>query len=173
MTSSGTLRSSAPRRALNGRHVLLTFIAFFVIVFAVNGFMIYQAVSTFGGVDNADAYREGLAYNQRIARDAEQSLQGWQDEIDIVPSPQRLRVRLNDRSGSAVAGKRLVATLERPATNRFDLTLTLSEQAPGTYEAPIPTAHEGTWIADISAFQPGVQSAPPAYEARRRLWIAR
>ncbi len=111
MTSSGTLRSSAPRRALNGRHVLLTFIAFFVIVFAVNGFMIYQAVSTFGGVDNADAYREGLAYNQRIARDAEQSLQGWQDEIDIVPSPQRLRVRLNDRSGSAVAGKRLVATL--------------------------------------------------------------
>jgi len=169
MTS--TLRSPTPGRTLSGRHVLLTFLAFFATVFAVDGFMIYQAVSTFGGIETPDAYRKGVAYNQTIARGAEQSLEGWQDEVEVLQAPQRLRVRLQDRSRSAVSGKTLVATLGRPATDRFDETLTLSEVATGTYEAPLPTAHEGAWIVDISAFEPGGQSASPAYQTRRRLWI--
>jgi nitrogen fixation protein FixH len=173
MTSSSTLRSPVPRRTLSGRHVLLTFLAFFATVFAVDGFMIYQAVSTFGGIETPDAYRKGVAYNQTIAKGAEQLLEGWQDEIEILQGPQRLRVHLQDRLGSAVAGKMLVATVGRPATDRFDLTLALSEVAAGTYEATLPAAHEGAWIVDISAFDTSVGSAPPAYQARRRLWIAR
>lgn len=171
MTSSGALRSPKPRQALNGRHVLLTFLAFFATIFVVNGIMIYQALSTFGGLDTPDAYRKGLAYNQTIAREAAQSLAGWQDKVEVLQAPKRLRVQLHDRSGSAVAGKRLVATVARPATDRFDLTLTLGELAAGIYEASLPAALEGAWIVDISAFEAGAQSPEPAYQTRSRLWI--
>lgn len=171
MISSSTLRSPTPRRTLSGRHVLLAFLAFFATVFAVDGIMIYQALSTFGGLDTPDAYRKGLAYNQRIAREATQSLAGWQDKVEVLQAPKRLHVELHDRSGSAVAGKTLVATVTRPATDRFDLTLTLGELAAGTYEAPLPAALEGAWIVDISAFEAGAQSPEPAYETRSRLWI--
>jgi nitrogen fixation protein FixH len=158
-------------RALNGRHVLFAFVGFFATVFAVDGFMIYQAVSTFGGIDTPDAYRKGLTYNERIARGAEQSREGWGDKTEVLIAPKRLRVALRDRSGGGVTGKTIVVELERPATTRYDLELSLGETAPGVYEAPLPAAvGEGTWIVDVSAFDMGASS--PAYEARRRLWIA-
>jgi nitrogen fixation protein FixH len=171
MTSSSAAPRVARERTLRGRHVLATFIGFFVTVFAVNGVMVYQALSTFGGLDTPDAYRKGLAYNQTIAREAAQSLAGWQDKVEILQAPKRLRVQLHDRSGSAVAGKKLVATVTRPATDRFDLTLTLGEVAAGIYEAPLPAALEGAWIVDVSAFEAGAESPEPAYQTRNRLWI--
>jgi nitrogen fixation protein FixH len=159
------------RRGLSGRHVLIIFIGFFATIFAVDGFMIYQAVSTFGGVEKADAYREGLAYNKRIEREVEQSREGWNDETGILPAPKTLRVVLRDRHGSGLAGKSLVAAVGRPATNRYDVKLQLGETSPGVYAAPLPaTLGEGTWIVDLQAFEPG--AAEPAYESRRRLWIA-
>src|SRR4030095_4953152 len=53
MTASPTL---APRVTLKGRHVLFTLVGFFAVCVAVDGFMIYSALSTFGGVDNVNAY---------------------------------------------------------------------------------------------------------------------
>ena len=41
--------------------MLLIFIGFFVTVFLVNGLMVYDALSTFGGLETPDAYRKGLA----------------------------------------------------------------------------------------------------------------
>ena len=43
--------SSMPRRrGLRGGHVLLVFTGFFATIFLVNGIMIYEALSTFGGL---------------------------------------------------------------------------------------------------------------------------
>ena len=45
--------------------------------------MIYKALTTFGGVETPDAYRKGLAYNQRIAAEEAQAGLGWHDELSL------------------------------------------------------------------------------------------
>ncbi len=165
-----TEANGAPKKGIRGRHVLMILVGFFATVAAVDGFMIYRAVSTFGGVETPDAYRKGIAYNESIAKDAQQSLLGWKDEVKVVGVPQRLQVALRDQAEGAVAGKHVVATVGRPATDRYDLKLTLAETAPGLYEAALPAAGEGAWIVDLSAYDGG-SSGEPVYQARRRAWI--
>ena len=41
----------SPRRGLRGGHVLLIFIGFLATIFLVNGIMVYDALSTFGGLE--------------------------------------------------------------------------------------------------------------------------
>lgn len=158
------------RRRMRGGHVLMILVGFFAVVVAVDGFMIYQAVSTFGGVETPDAYRKGVAYNESIARDTLQSQLGWKDEIKVSNAPHRLQVALRDKGDELIAGKRVVATVGRPATDRYDVTLTLNEISPGLYEAALPGAGGGTWIVDLSAYDGG-SSGEPVYQARRRAWI--
>jgi nitrogen fixation protein FixH len=159
------------RRGVRGAHVLWGMLAFFAVIIAADSTMIYKALSTFGGVDDANAYRDGVEYNMRIARDAEQSRLGWQDDVETLGSPQRLRVTLRDSRGEAVSGKKLVARIGRPATTRFDETLDLTEVASGLYEIPLTAAREGSWIVDLSAFEPRTGSNVPVYQMRRRVWI--
>ena len=47
---------------------------------------------------------------------------------------------------------------------------TLTEVAPGQYEAPLPEAGEGSWIVDLSVYDGGA-STEPLYQTRRRVWI--
>ena len=162
--------SAAKARGIRGGHVLGAMLAFFAVIIVADTTLIYKALTTFGGIDNPNAYRQGVAYNQRIARDAEQTLIGWHDDTEVVGRPRRLRVSLRARGGSAVAGKTLTARIGRPATNRFDATLDLTETAPGQYEAPLPAALEGSWIVDLSAFD-GAADTEPHYQMRRRVWI--
>lgn len=166
---SETMQNSLKQR-IKGRHVLMILVGFFGTVAAVDGFMIYRAVSTFGGVETPDAYRKGVAYNESIAKEEQQGRLGWRDEVKVAGEPHRLLVTLSDNDKSAVAGKHVVATVGRPATDRYDMTLTLSETAPGLYEAALPGASEGTWIVDVSAYDGG-NTAEPLYQARRRAWI--
>lgn len=154
---------------LNGRHVLLTFIGFFLVVFAVNGIMVYKALSTFGGLDTDDPYRKGLDYNERIAAAAAQNRLGWRDRTDYMPETRRLRVTLTDKSGGAVSGLAVTAELERPATSRFDQKLVLTQTGAGIYEADLSGFEPGTWTVDVRA-RHGENDAA-LYKARRRLWI--
>src|SRR4029079_17712276 len=103
-------------------------------------------------------------------RDARQSLIGWQDKIVAVAAPERLRLTLRDRAGAGVVGKKVTATIGRPATNRFDAALELTEVAPGRYEVPLPQAGEGSWIVDLNVYDSGA-STEPLYQAGRRVWI--
>jgi nitrogen fixation protein FixH len=142
---------------------------FFATIVAVDGFMIYQAVTTFGGLES-DAYRKGLSYNERIERQEEQASIGWNDEVSVAGTPARLRVVLTDHDKDGVAGQRLVAKVGRPTTDRFDKVLNLAETGAGVYEAAIGEMIGGAWIVDISAYS-GADDAVPSYQARRRIWI--
>lgn len=161
---------SSVKRGMRGKHVLMIFVGFFAMIFAVDGFMIYKAVSTFGGIETPDAYRKGVAYNASIAKDEEQAQLGWTDEVKVVGAPHRLQVALRDKENSAVAGKKLVATVGRPATNRYDVKLDLAETTPGIYEVALPDAAGGTWIVELGAYD-DASSNDPVYQARRRAWI--
>lgn len=102
--SSASSFSTGPRRGLRGGHVLLVFIGFFVTVFVVNGVMIYEAISTFGGLETPDAYRKGLAYNQRIAEGVAQEQRGWHDTLAYARDTERVRLGVADHEGAAVPG---------------------------------------------------------------------
>ena len=67
---STTAAGGAKARGIRGGHVLAAMLAFFAVIIVADATMIYKALTTFGGVDNPNAYRQGVAYNQRIARDA-------------------------------------------------------------------------------------------------------
>lgn len=103
MSSSSSI-PDRPRRGLRGWHVLFIFIGFFATIFLVNGIMVYDALSTFGGLETPDAYRKGLAYNQRIAEGVAQAQRGWRDKLAYVPETQRVRIDLNDPAGAGVPG---------------------------------------------------------------------
>ena len=167
MTASPTLAASW---TLKGRHVLLALVGFFAVCVAVDGYMIYSALSTFGGVDNVNAYRDGLAYNDRIAQEARQSEAGWRDSVEVLADPQRLRLAILDRDGRSVPDIGVRATIARPATNRFDVPLPMRETAPGVFEANVAAFDPGSWVVSAEAFSHGDETKA-LYETRRRVWL--
>ncbi len=165
-------RTPSKERTLKGSHVLLTLIGFFGIVFAVNGFMAYQAESTFAGLDTDDPYRKGLAYNQRVAAAKAQAKLGWRDSLAYVPETRRIRVSLTDPAGGAVSGLAVTAQVQRSVTNRFDRQLVLEQTGPGTYEVSAAHLGGGWWTVDLTARGAAANPGDAAlYELRRRLWI--
>lgn len=170
MSSASSIPEN-PRRGLRGHHVLLVFIGFFVTVFLVNGVMIYEALSTFGGLETPDAYRKGLAYNQRIAEGQVQEQRGWRDHLVYVSETERVRLDLADREGAGVPGLAISGEIGRPATDRFDRRLDFTQTGPGTYEADAAGLEPGWWTVDIEARKSASPGTEALYEAKERLWI--
>ena len=53
---------------LTGRTVLVWFVAFFGVVFAVNAILVKAATSTFGGVETTSSYKAGQMFEREVAR---------------------------------------------------------------------------------------------------------
>jgi nitrogen fixation protein FixH len=165
---SPTILIARRPHGLQGRHVLGIFLAFFGTVFAVNGALIYQAVSTHTGLVANEPYRKGLAYNERIGADERQARLGWSETLEVGRDGRVILV-LAERDGRAVRGLEVEGVLGRPATNRYDVKLALSETAPGRYEAHMAAVAEGSWLVALEARAQAV--AEPVYRTRRRLWL--
>jgi nitrogen fixation protein FixH len=169
--SSADTAPEGLRRGLRGLHVLLVFIGFFLTVFAVNGVMIYEAISTFGGLETPDAYRKGLSYNQRIAQGDAQDQRGWRDTLAYAPATERVRLDMSDHTGAAVPDLVISGEIGRPATDRFDRHLEFTQTGPGTYEADVRGLQPGWWTIDIEAKKSASAGTEERYEAKERLWI--
>lgn len=170
---SPTVLPTTTRQAgIRGVHVLLALAAFFGVVFAMNGLLVYKAVTTHSGLVAQEPYRKGLAYNQRIEADERQQTTGWTDTVTLSPSG-RLEVIVRDRLGAPVSGLVVAAILGRPSTVRHDVRTTLAETVPGTYVADAGPTEPGAWLVALEAREPGspVASADPAYRSKRRLWL--
>jgi len=167
-----TLSDQVPSRGLRGGHVLAAMLAFFAVIVVADATLIYKALVTFGGLDNANAYRDGLAYNRRIASERAQARLGWRDAIEARDLPRRLTISLSEASGAALPGKRVIAEIGRPATTRFDQRLDLPEIAPGRYVATLPVVESGTWVLTLSVYDTAANEGEPRYQSRRRLWLA-
>jgi len=149
--------------------VLIVFLGFFATVFLVNGIMVYEALSTFAGLETADSYRKGLAYNARIAEGAAQAQRGWRDRLAYVSDTQRVRIDIADPAGAGVPGLAITGEIGRAATDRFDRKLAFVETGPGAYEADAAGLEPGWWTVDIEGR--GGAAGDVLYEARERLWI--
>ena len=167
--SPTTLPTAQRRQGLQGRHVASIFFAFFGAVFAMNGAMIYSAISTYSGIVSNEPYRKGLHYNDRIGADERQSRLGWTDTVTVTHDGYVV-VTLADRNNNPVIGTSISAQLGRPSSNRHDIQLNLGETAPGRYEGQVGRLDDGNWIIALEIRRDRT-TADPDYRARRRLWL--
>jgi nitrogen fixation protein FixH len=126
-------------RKLTGRHVLAIFIGGFGIIFAVNFFMAYSALSTFPGLEVSSSYADSQTFDDR--RRAQDAL-GWNARVE-VPDAGSLILHLHDRDGALVAPAELTALLTRP-TSRLDDQLLELRRENGAFVAPVTLA-DGQW----------------------------
>lgn len=156
-------------REITGRHVLVTMVAFFLVVVAVDAFMIFKAVSTFGGIENKTAYKTGLAYNQRIAEEKQQDALGWVETLNYDKAAGALELVLKDRDGRGVGDLAVSALIGRPATNAYDREVALNGSGDGRYLVPLPDLADGTWSVSIVARDKSPDGAI-VYRSKARLW---
>lgn len=146
---------------LTGWHVLGALVAFFAIVFAVDGFFMYRAIKTFPGQTVDNPYEAGIEYNRTLAQKAAEAELGWRAEV--VQDTGAVRLIVQDRAGQPVQGLAVTGKLERPATEQGRQMIQLKEVSPGLYQSE---AHvTGAW--DFSAT--ARDKAGHVFEAHRRL----
>jgi len=155
---------------LNGHHVLWMLIAFFGIVFLVNGVFLARALSTYTGVVSVEPYRKGLAYNERIEAAERQFTLGWSADVRFA-SPDALEAKISDRDGRPVTGLSITGRIGRPSTASADLDVRLTEEGPGRYVARTTGLQAGTWLVTLAAHSDISANGEPAYRSKRRLWL--
>ena len=144
---------------LTGWHILGFFLLFFGIVFGANGYMAYEAVSTFSGIEIPDAYQKGRAYNHNLAAMEAQKKLGWTADIEekLLLGPgnkTHLRVQFVDAEGAPLTKLKVNGTFWRPVEEGGDRKLALSQTGPGIYEGETDLAWTGNWIVRVAALGP-------------------
>ncbi len=148
--------SIAPRE-ITGRMVFGVFAGFFAIVIGVNGVMIHQALSTFGGLETDSSYRAGQLFERELAMAKTQDAQHWQVEAKVAPAADgntMLDIVARDASGLPLAGIEATALFERPTDRRLDRAVDVSEHPPGRFRGAANIA-AGQWDLVIELFRRG------------------
>ena len=140
-------------RILTGRHVLLWLVAFFGIVFAVNGVLVRAAISTFGGVETLSSYRAGLQFEQEVGLVARQDALHWQVSGTLTRDGTGvavLDVTVRDAQGTPLSGLTADARLAHPADDRLDRVIAVRSVAGGVFRG-VAQAQPGQWelIVDL------------------------
>ena len=140
-------------RILTGRHVLQWLVAFFGIVFAVNGVLVRAAISTFGGVETLSSYRAGLQFEQEVGLVQRQDALHWhvtgklaRDSAGVAV----LDVTARDAQGAPLSGLTADARLAHPADDRLDRVIAVRSVAGGVFHGAAE-AQPGQWelIVDL------------------------
>lgn len=168
--SPTTLPAARRQTGITGAHVLWSMIAFFGVIFAVNGVLLTKALSTHSGVVAVEPYRKGLDYNRRIAADECQELLGWSAAVTLDGGG-RLVLEVKEADGRAVDGLVVSATVGRPSTARHDRHVRLDGGA-GRWVAQAGPLEPGAWLVTVEATPAaGHSGSEPLFRIKRRLWL--
>ena len=140
---------------LDGRKVLLIFACFFGVIAAADGLLLYFAVSSWSGAETTSAYRAGQRFNSELEQAKAQEALGWSVEISMDRrggDETALKVRLRDRDGAPLEGRRVTLLLRRPTAQREDRASALNETEPGRYAASFRRLPPGQWNALVEIF---------------------
>ena len=146
---------------VKGWHVAAAVVAFFAVIVGVNAVFLVSAYRSHPGQVAPRPYEAGLIYNAELDRQRAQQALGWR--AGAAARPAGLEVVMQDRDGRPLAGLRVSATLQRPATAQGRTDLVLRETAPGVYGADHTLS--GAWDVRIDA----AGEAGQALVAERRL----
>lgn len=148
--------STAEPREVTGRTVLLVFIAFFGVVFAVNAIMVHAATTTFGGAETASSYKAGLAFRQETDAARAQDARGWNVQASLTRQSSDdviIEATVRDAGGNNPVRLTAVARLAHPADARRDQIVALEESggrfrgvtdlAPGQWDLIVDFSRDG------------------------------
>jgi nitrogen fixation protein FixH len=142
---STTVTTGRAPRPITGRTVLLYFMGFFGIIFAMNFYMVHVAVSSFSGVETESAYKAGLSFKNDVAAAHAQDARHWSVEASLRRSDvNSVVITARDAHGTALAGLTPEVRLAHPTDKRRDVVLELVELNPGQFKSlkPMP---DGQW----------------------------
>lgn len=131
----------------------IAIIAFLSAVFVVNFSFLYLALKSDDGLADKDYYIKGLFYNNMVQDEKEL---GWRIRFNIERKDEGALISATvlDAEKRPVDGVKLVTTLKRPATDRFDKEITLRRDGAayvGYLKAPLP----GYWDIEVKAKKDG------------------
>jgi nitrogen fixation protein FixH len=132
---------------MTGRKVIVIFVSIFAVVFSVNMYMAYSAVSTFPGLEVQNSFVASQGFNDRLA--AQQAL-GWSVSVEV--SETEIQVHFTDDDGYPVAVADMTATLGRATHERDDVAPDFTYHN-GTFSAPV-TLDGGNWNLRLRATAP-------------------
>jgi nitrogen fixation protein FixH len=142
--------------------VLVGLLAFFGVVFAVNGVFVYLAMDSWPGLTTEAAYEQGLAHDQSLAEAEAQAQRGWYSDLTIAPlaggNGQRVTARMTGKDDDALESLTITVTLVRPVGDETAVSAVLNHQGGGLYRADVALPHPGRWRAEITAH--GEDGAP-------------
>jgi nitrogen fixation protein FixH len=145
--------ASAPDR--RSAWIPWAFVAFMGVVVAVNGVMVYLALSTFTGTTVDRAYERGRLYNAVLAEAERQAAFGWRFEVRWTPAGEphagRLVVAAADRHGAPLEGLVIEGTVTRPLGRPEPIPLALSQTGSGRYGASFTLGGAGQWEVRLAA----------------------
>jgi nitrogen fixation protein FixH len=140
--------------AERGRWIPWTFVGFFLVVFAVNGALVWFALSSWTGLETTNSYERGLVYNRALKAEKEQAALGWRAGFGFKQTGVRqgmLELRLQGRDAAPLEGAKVDAEIVRPTQEGYDFDLALEEQAPGRYRAAVRVPLPGQWEVRLAA----------------------
>jgi nitrogen fixation protein FixH len=154
---------------LTGRQVLLSFIAFFLVVGAVNATMMTLAIRSMPGTRVKSAYEASQRYNHDLEVIAAQDRLGWRIDIAAagLGAGAPLEIEARDKDGAPLAGLDVRIRIERPADARFDQRVQLTPRGGGRYAAPVPALASGQWLLAVEIYRDGAR----AFVSERRIVI--
>ena len=138
---------------LTGRAVLVWFVAFFGVVFAVNAVLVKAATSTFGGVETSSSYKAGQMFEQEVARAERQDERRWKIGGTLTRDASGeavLAITARDDKGAPLTGLTAKARLAHPADERLDRVIALARIGAGEFKGDAD-AGPGQWelIVDL------------------------
>lgn len=134
-------------KPLNGWWVFTAFALFFGVIVLVNSVYITMALRSHSGVVTEDAYRKGLAFNEKLeqARNQPEILNELRFENNI------LRWKIADKTGLAIDNAGVTAEFMRPVKAGNDFNAQLHHDGNGIYSIKPDFPVKGSWKVILSA----------------------
>ena len=141
------MNAAMPAAPIRGRWIPWLFVGMFLVVSAVNGVMIWYALSSWTGLAANEAYDQGLTYNRNLAAAARQARLGWSPKLSVRTDGDGAEIELavTDAERRPVTDAAVVVDFERPTFEGADFAVALSAFAPGRYRARLASPQSGVW----------------------------
>lgn len=131
-----------------GRHMLLVMVAFFGVIFTVNGLLAYYANASWTGLLARNGYVASQDYNKVLADARRQAGLGWHSRL--AAGRDGVIFSIADAGDRPLAGLDVEATIGRPTHARDDVSVALQPLGPGVYRGAVALA-PGLWTVRVDA----------------------
>lgn len=142
------MTTSTSARPFTGWHMLASLVAFFGVIIAVNLTLAYLANATWSGLVVRNGYVASQSFGKDLERARAQDALGW--NVAMSHTTDRLRLTFSDRDQQKITALSITGKLRRPASERYDQSVSFSEATPGVYATPATLA-PGLWELEIEA----------------------